>query len=154
MEANSPWFDNIFNEITATKAKLAKSDIRKYHVNALIRVARKVDKFAPACRTCQRYQGDIKKMIGYLKELPGIRADDEKDYFKKGNVIGEHLQAQHKLAMEGKYFGIGAVVGAAIGGLAGWASGFLYIALPICFGLGCLFGWLFESKARKDGKTL
>ncbi len=154
MEAQSPWFDNISKEITSIKNKLAKEEIRKYKPNTLIRVARKVDKFSPTCRTCQRYQGDIKKLAAYLKDLPGLSADDDKDYFKKGNIIGDHLQAQHKLIMEGRNFGWGAVAGAAIGGLTGWAADYLIIALPLGLALGCLGGWLWESKARKDGKTI
>ena len=76
------------------------------------------------------------------------------DYFKKGNIIGDHLQAQHKLIMEGRNFGWGAVIGAAIGGMTGWASGLIIIALPLGLAIGCLAGWIWESKARKDGKTI
>jgi len=154
VEARSPWFDNVNKEITSIKSKLDKAEIRKYKPDVLIRVARKVDKFSPNCRTCQRYQGDIKKLTEYLRHLPKISADDDKDYFKKGNIIGEHLQAQHQLVMEGKYFGWGAVIGAAIGGMTGWASGLLIIALPVGLAIGCLFGWLFERKARNEGKTI
>jgi hypothetical protein len=154
VEAQSPWYDNISKEIISVKSKLDKGEIRKYKPDMLLHVARKVDKFSPTCRTCQRYQGDIKKLAAYLKDLPGLSADDDKDYFKKGNIIGDHLQAQHKLIMEGRNFGWGAVIGAAIGGMTGWAADYLIIALPLGLALGCLGGWLWESKARKEGKTI
>jgi hypothetical protein len=151
IETKSPWYDNISQEI----AKLEKSEIKKYRPDMVLHCAQKVDKFAPTCRTCQRYQGDIKKMTEFLKRVPKVSADDEKDYLRRGNVIGEHLQAQHKLNVEGKYFGWGAVIGAAFGGIVGWAAGdFLYIALPVGLGIGCLIGWLFEKKARDEGKTI
>jgi hypothetical protein len=153
LETPGPWYDNISQEIIAAKAKLEKSEVKKYRPDMLLHCAQKVAIFAPACRTCQRYQGDIKKMTEYLKRLP-LASDEEKDYLKKGNVIGDHLQAQHKLNLEGKYFGWGAVIGAAFGGLAGWASDLLYIALPLGLAIGCLFGWLFEKKARDSGKTI
>lgn len=154
VETQNPWYDNISREITSIKAKLDKSELRKYKPDMVLHVARKVAKFSPTCRTCQRYQGDIKKLIGYLKQLPNISTDDDKDYFKKGNIIGDHLQAQHKLIMEGRNFGWGAVAGAAFGGITGWAAGNLIIALPLGLAIGCLAGWLWEKKARKDGKTI
>jgi hypothetical protein len=154
-ETQSPWYDTVSKEILSARVKLDKKERVRYKPDMLLHCAQKVDKFAPACRTCQRYQGDIKKMTEYLKRVPNMSADDEKDYLKKGNVIGEHLQAQHKLNLEGKYFGWGAVIGAAIGGMTGWAAGdFLYITLPVGLGIGCLIGWLFEKKARNEGKTL
>ena len=154
METQSLWFDNISKELTSIKGKLDKTEIRKYKPDTLIRVAHKVDRFSPTCRTCQRYQGDIKKLTEYLKHLPKVSADDDKDYLKRGNIIGEHLQAQHKLVMEGKYFGWGAVIGAAFGGMTGWASDFIIITLPVGLAIGCLIGWLFERKARNEGKTI
>jgi hypothetical protein len=60
IETKSPWYDNISQEI----AKLEKSEIKKYRPDMVLHCAQKVDKFAPTCRTCQRYQGDIKKMTG------------------------------------------------------------------------------------------
>lgn len=155
VETQSPWYDGISQEILLLKSTLPKSDVKKYQVNMILHCAQKVDKFAPTCRTCLRYQGDIKKMTEYLKRLPKMSADDQKDYLRKGNIIGEHLQAQHKLNIEGKYFGWGAVIGAAFGGGVSWAAdGYLYIALPVGLGIGCLIGWLFEKKAREEGKTL
>ncbi len=154
MEVPSPWYDSVSKEIISTKNGLDKKELRKYKPDMLLHCARKVDKFAPTCRTCQRYQGDIRKLTDYLKRVPKLSADDDRDYFKKGNIIGEHLQAQHKLIMEGNFFGWGAVIGAAIGGLTGWASGLLYVALPVGLAIGCFLGWLFEKKAREDGKTL
>jgi len=153
-ETQSPWYDNISKEILSAKANLDSSGRRNYKPDMLLHLAQKVDKFAPTCRTCKRYQGDIKTLTEYLKRAPKISADDHKDYVRKGNIIAEHLQAQHKLIMEGNYFGWGAVIGAAFGGLAGWASDLLYIALPIGLAIGCLIGWLFEKRAREQGKTL
>jgi hypothetical protein len=95
VEAQSPWYDNISKEIISIKSKLDKKEIRKYKPDMLLHCAQKVDKFSPTCRTCQRYQGDIRKLTDYLKHLPRLSADDDKDYFKKGNIIGDHLQAQH-----------------------------------------------------------
>ncbi len=153
-EHQSPWYDNISKEIISAKNRLEGKEVRKYKPDMLLHCAQKVDKFAPTCRTCQRYQGDIKKLTEYLKDVPGLSLEDDKDYFKKGNVIGDHLQAQHKLVIEGKYFGWGAVIGAAVGAMSGWASGLLFIALPAGLAIGCLVGWLIESKARKEGKTI
>jgi hypothetical protein len=155
MEAQSPWYDTISKEILSAKANLANNERRNYKPDMLLHLAQKVDKYAPTCRTCKRYQGDIKTLTEYLKRAPNISTNDHKDYVKKGNIIGEHLQAQHKLNVEGKYFGWGAVIGAALGGGISWAAdGYLYIALPAGLGIGCLIGWLFEKKARDEGKTL
>jgi hypothetical protein len=154
METSSSWYENISQEILAAKAKLEKNQIKKYSPEMLLHCARKVALFAPACRTCLRYQGDIRKMTDYLNRASRLTADEEKDYLKKGNIIGNHLQAQHKLNLEGKYFGWGAVAGAALGAITGWASGLLFIALPVGLVIGCLIGWIFEKKARDNGKTL
>ncbi len=154
MEAHSKWYDGIVKEINLHKDTLGQKDAKKYKLDLLLRMAKRVDSFSSACGQCQMSQPDIATLTQDLGYLAQWSKERRKSYFKTIDTIIKHLRKQHKLITEGYYIGIGLVIGIGIGAALGAVLGNPGIGPAIGTALGLAIGSYLDKKAKKEGRVI
>jgi len=154
MEVHSRWYDGIVKEINLHKDILGKKDSKKYKLDLLLRVAKRVDGFSSACGQCQMFQPEITTLIQDLGYLAQWSKERRKSYFKTIDTIIKHLRKQHKLITEGYYIGIGLAIGIGIGAALGAALGNPGVGPAIGTALGLAIGSYLDKKAKKEGRVI
>ena len=155
MEVHSKWYDGIVKEINLHKDILSQKDAKKYKLDVLLRVAKRVDSLSSGCGQCQMLQPEITTLtqeLGYIAQTPN--KETRKSYFKTINTIIKHLQKQHKLVTEGHYMGIGIAIGVGIGAALSAALGNPGIGPAIGIALGLAIGRYLDNKAKKEGRVI
>ena len=159
MEVGSQWYNRIASEISGYQITLGQKDSRKYKLDQLLRIAKRVDDFSGICGECQGYQQQITKLVQDLSMMVQI-PDDEglKKHIKATTDLTEYLKKVHKLVDKGHYVGMGIGIGMAIGGGIGAALGAVAdspgIGIGIGIALGAAVGALLDKKAKDEGKVI
>lgn len=154
MFATKSWIEDTKSKIEKHKKSLSRTEIRKYKLEFIGRVAKKVDQFSSTCGVCFQSQGEITALVDFLDvqfQLPAIAT---KEYHRKINRIVHHLRKEHKLIPAGTYTAIGNIAGVAVGVAVGFATGNIGAGIGIGAGLGVGLGSALEAKAKKDGKII
>ena len=156
MEAQSSWYRRTTEEINRHQVTLGKKDAKKYKLDLLLRVVKRVDEFSSYCGECHTYQGEITGLVGELGnfiQLPDNR-ERRRSYSKTINVMVKHLQKTHKLVSEGYYKGIMMAIGTGIGVAIGAALDNPGIGTPIGIGIGLAIGSYLDKKAKEEGRVI
>jgi hypothetical protein len=152
MEAYSDWYYGIEKRVNYQKDTLSEKDYRKYKLDLLLCLARRVDSFSALCAECQSRKQEITALTNDLANLSLMSKEAKKSYFKAIGDITKHLQKQHKLVTEGQYIGMGMTIGAAIGvALSAVLEGG---GLPIGIAIGAAFGYYLDAKAKREGRVI
>jgi len=154
MEAHSDWYNRIVKEISPHKDSLSKKDYKKYKLDLLLRVAKRVDDFSSYCGECQMFQQEITRLTGDLQNISLMSKENRKSYFKTIGNITKHLQKQHKLVTAGHNIGIWIGIGMGIGVAIGAALGNPGIGPAIGVALGVAVGSYLDRKAKKEGRVI
>lgn len=156
METHSDWYGHIAKEISLYNNTLNKKDYKKYKLDLLLRVARRVEDFSATCAECQTFKQDITGLLQEIGYVVGMAMSREKrkSYFKRINIIIKHLQKQHKLVSEGYYIGIGTAIGTGIGVAIGAATDNVGVGTPIGMAIGLAIGSYLDRKAKKEGRVI
>ena len=155
MEVHSRWYDGIVKEINLHKDTLGQKDAKKYKLDLLLRVTKRVDSFSSECGQCQMFQQEVTALaqdLGNLIQLPG--KERRRSHIKKIDNIVKHLKKEHKLITEGYYRGMGMIMGPAIGTGIGAASDNTGAGIAIGVAIGLVIGNYLDKKAEKEGKVI
>jgi len=159
MEVGSQWYNRIASEISGYQLTLGQKDSRKYKLDQLLRIARRIDDFSGICAQCQGYQQEITRLVQDMSMMVQI-PDNEglKKHIKAITDLREHLKKVHKLVDEGHYMGMGIGIGLAIGAGLGTALGAALdnpgIGTGIGAGLGLAIGAFLDKRAKEEGKVI
>ena len=159
MEVGSQWYNRIASEISQYTISPGDREIRKYKLDRLLRVARRIDDFSPTCSDCQMYRNEIE---GYVKEIGLLIQQPDKDQLKKYTKsvyeITEHLKKVHNLVDKGHYMGMGISIGMAVGAGIGAALGAAFdnpgVGTGVGVVLGAAAGAYLDRKAREEGRVI
>ena len=156
METHSDWYGRIAKEISLYNNTLNKKDFKKYKLDLLLRVAKRVDDFSATCGECQTFKQDITGLLQEIGYVVGMAMSGEKrkSYVRRINIIIKHLQKQHKLVSEGYYIGIWMAIGTATGVAIGAGSDNVGVGIPIGIGIGVAVGSYLDRKAKKEGRVI
>ncbi len=155
MEAHSNWYDKIVKEINLHKDTLNQKDQKKYKLDLLQRVARRVDSFSASCGQCQLFQQDITGFATELSLLTQMPSKEGiKSYSRKLNEMVKHLQKEHKLVSEGQYMGIGVAIGVGIGTAFGAVLDNTGVGTGIGTAIGIAIGAYLDKKAKKEDRII
>ena len=155
MEAHSAWYNRTVKEINPYRDTLSKKDYKKYKLDLLLRLARRVEDFSSSCGECQTFQGEITRLtqeLSLLIQMPN--KEKRKGYNKSINGMVKHLQKTHKLVSKGHYMGIGIAIGMGIGTAIGIALDNPGIGPTIGTGIGVAIGSYLDKKAQKEGRVI
>ncbi len=154
MESYGSWLNNTLESISSHKQTHSKKDVKKYKLDYLARMSKRIADLSKECGECQKFQGDISKLVQDLGRLIQTSKEEKKNYDKKTKEITTHLQKKHKLVAEGTYVGFGIALGPAIGVAIGSGLGNIGAGIGIGVGIGVAIGSALEAKAKKDGKII
>ncbi len=160
MEVHDDWYRVIVKEVTLHKDRLSKRDYKKYKLDLLLRIAKRVADYSPDCGECQNFRGEIIKLTEDLGDLHSSK-EKRKGYFKVIEIFTKHLQKSHKLITEGKNIKTWTIIGLLIGGFvlgtifraAGMSMGFSN-GLLIGLIFGGVIGIALDAIAKKRGKVI
>ena len=155
MESHSDWYNRIVREINLYQDTLSKKNYKKYKLDLLLRVAKRVEDFSAYCGECQIFQSEITRLtkdLGNLIQIPN--REERKSHLKTINSIVKHLQKQHKLVSEWQYIGIGLAIGAGIGTALGVALDNPGIGPALGTGIGLAIGSYMDKKAKREGRVI
>jgi hypothetical protein len=154
METYESWLNNTLESFAAYKQTLSNKDIKKYKLDYIARVAKRIADLSNECEDCQNYKAEISKLAQDLGGLVQSSKEEKKNHDRKIKKITSHLQKKHKLVAEGTYVGFGIAVGPAIGIALGSGMGNVGAGIGIGIGIGLAIGSALEAKAKKDGKII
>jgi hypothetical protein len=159
MEVGSQWYNRIAADISTHQLTLGPKDAKKYRLDKLLRIAKRVDDFSGICAECQAYQAEIKRLVQELSLITQMPDQDKlKKYLQAITQMTEHLKKVHHLVDKGHYTGLGIGIGLALGGGIGTALGAAFdnpgIGTGIGVGVGLLIGVLLDKRARDEGKVI
>ena len=155
LEAHSAWYENIASQINSYRTTMSDRDYKKYKLDRLLRITRKVDEFYGYCTECQALQPEITGLTQDLGNIIQVAGKEERrSYLAKINNMVKHLQKQHKLITEGQYVGIGMLVGGGVGSALGAILENTAIGTAIGTVLGLAVGTYLDRKAKKEGKVI
>ena len=155
MEFQNRWHEEISGKIEAYQGSLNKKDQKKYQLDLLQRVARRVAGFYNQCGECQLFQQEITAYVNELGNM--IHLDDttrRKQYGKRLKQMVRHLQNQHKLVSKGYYVGIWTSIGAGIGVALGAVMDNVGPGMPIGIAIGVAIGMMLDNKAKKEDRVI
>ncbi len=148
------WLNNTLESIAAQKQTFSKKDTKKYKLEYLTRVAKRVANLSKECGECHKFQADISALAQNLGGTVQSSREEKKNYDKKIREITSHLQKKHRLYAEGTYVGFGIALGPAIGVAIGSGIGNVGAGIGIGVGIGVVIGSALEAKAKKEGRII
>ena len=159
MQVGSQWYNRIATEISQYQVSLGQKDAKKYKLDLLLRIAKRVDDFSATCGECQTYQQEITRLVQELSLLTQMPSKEGiKSHTRTINDEVNHLKKVHKLIEKGHYMGmgigIGLAIGAGLGGALGAALDKPGIGTAVGIALGLAIGRYLDNKAEKEGRVL
>ena len=137
------------------KDSLSENEYKKYKLDLLLRIAKRVDSFSTICGECQLSQPEITSLVQDLGNLVQVASKEERrSYFKMIGDITKHLQKRHKLVTKWQYVtmwsGIGLGIGVVLGAILGNSS----LGTAIGTVIGLLVGLAMDFKAKREGRII
>ena len=157
MEAHSDWYNRTTKEINSHKDRLSQKEAKKYKLDLLLRIAKRIEDFTAICGECQLSQQEITKLtqdLGYLVQMPNPNKEARKSYFKAIDNLVKHLKKEHKLVTEGQNQGKWIVAGMAVSAAIGAAVNQPAIGTAIGVALGVAIGKYMDKKAKEEGRLI
>jgi hypothetical protein len=155
MESQNRWYEEINKKLDPYRDSLSKKEQKRYQLDLLARVARRVTAFNEECGECQLYQQEIGAYVNELGNM--VHLEDNvrrKRYAKRLKQTVRHLQSQHKLVPKGHYVGIWISIGTGIGVVIGAGMSSVGAGIPIGIGIGVAIGTMLDNKAKKEDRVI
>jgi len=155
MPEPTEWYRTIETGVESLKARIGAPDARDYHLDRFLKMARRVDEFAPTCPKCRLFQPEIDKMLRDLAaNAPQILKEQKRTFLGGMEAILSHLHKGHKLISEGQNLAIWLSIGTAMGLALGGAFQNPAIGIPIGVGLSIAIGSVLDAQAQKEDKVI
>jgi hypothetical protein len=155
MEANNRWYEEITKKLDPYQDSLSKKEQKKFQLDLLTRVARRVAEFNEECGECQLFQQEITVYVNELGNMIHL-ADNarRKKYAKRLKQTVRHLKSEHKLVPKGHYVGIWISIGTGIGVAIGAGMDNVGAGIPIGIGIGVAVGMTLDAKAKREDRVI
>jgi hypothetical protein len=155
MEIQNRWYEEITRKLDPYKSSLSKKEQKKFQLDLLTRVTRRVAEFNEECGECQLFQQEITAYVNELGNMVYL-ADNvrRKKYAKRLKQTVRHLKSEHKLVPKGHYVGIWISIGTGIGVAIGAGMDNVGAGIPIGIGIGVAVGMMLDAKAKKEDRVI
>ena len=154
MPEPTEWYRTIEVSVESLRARLG-ADARDYHLDRFLKMACRVDEFAPTCPKCRLFQPEIDKMLRDLAaNAPQILKEQKRTFLGGMEAILSHLQKIHGLISEGQNVGMWLAIGTALGVALGAGFRNPALGIPIGVALGLIIGYALDARAKKEGKVI
>ena len=155
MEFRNRWHKETIEKISTYQGSLSKKGQKRFQLDLLARVTRRVAEFHDECGECQLFQQEITAYVNDLGNM--VHLDDNvrrKKYGKRLKQMVRHLQGQHKLVPKGHYVGIWTSIGTGIGVAIGAGKDSVGGGIPIGIGIGVAVGMMLDAKAKREDRVI
>jgi len=155
MEIQNRWYKETAEKINSYQSSLNKKEQKKFQLDLLLRVTRRVAEFNEECGECQLFQQEITAYVNELGNM--IHLVDNvrrKKYAKRLKQTVRHLQSQHKLVSKGHNVGIWISIGTGIGVAIGAGMDSVGAGIPIGIGIGVAVGMTLDAKAKREDRVI
>ncbi|HEY51807.1 MAG TPA: glycine zipper family protein [Dehalococcoidia bacterium] len=155
MKANSRWYEETIGKLEPYKSSLSKREQKKYQLDLLERVSRRVAEFNEECGECQLFQQEITAYVNELGNMVHLSDNTRrKQYRRRLKQTVRHLQSQHKLVPKGHHVGLWISIGTGIGVAIGAAMGKTGVGIPIGIAIGVAIGMMLDARAKKEDRVI
>ncbi|MGA3094226.1 MAG: hypothetical protein ABSD79_02425 [Dehalococcoidales bacterium] len=155
MPEPTEWYRTIETGVESLKARIGAPDARDYHLDRFLKMAGRVDEFAPTCPKCRLFQPEIDKMLRDLAaNAPQILKEQKRTFLGGMEAILSHLQKIHGLISEGQNVGLWLAIGTALGLALGAGFRNPALGIPIGVALGLVIGVILDARAKKEGRVI
>ncbi len=155
MEANNRWYEEITKKLDPYQDSLSKKEQKKFQLDLLTRVARRVAEFNEECGECQLFQQEITVYVNELGNMIHLVDNARrKQYTKRLKQTVRHLKSEHKLVPKGHYVGIWISIGTGIGVAIGAGMDNVGAGIPIGIGIGVAVGMTLDAKAKREDRVI
>jgi len=160
----SLWYKKIEKTIIEENEKLYKNDFKFYQVDSFLKIAKKIDSFAPDCKTCKEAKINSEDLAENLFEYLKGDVHSRRNYEKKLDTMNMHLRKKHHIYPKQYFISLYSLFGV-IGGLL-FGAFISYITIPgfmkqsLLFGFvvglftGRILGKIKDNKQKKEEKVL
>ena len=155
MPEPTEWYSNLEKAVASAKERIGPADSRDYHFDRFLKLARRVDEFAPTCSRCKILQPEMDKMLADMSvNAPQIPINQKRAYLGGMETIYSHLKKTHALISEGQNMGLWLAIGTALGVALGAAIQNPLIGIPIGLAVGFVTGNIMDARAKKEDKII
>lgn len=154
MSPYKDWLEETTEKINKYKETFSKQAARKYKLELLEKVSKRVDEFSSMCGECYQHRGEITNLLDNLGGIVQLSPIASRNHNDKISSIMKHLRKKHKLIAAGYFMALGNAVGIAVGVSVGVATGNIGAGFGIGAGLGAAIGTALEAKAKKDKRII
>ncbi len=160
----SLWYKKIEKKIIEENEKLYKNDFKFYQVESFLKIAKKVDQFAPICENCNESKTISEELTENLFDYLKGDVNSRRNYEKKLDTMNKHLRKEHSIYPKQYFISLYSLIGV-VGGLLSGAL-IAYMTIPgfmkqsLLFGfvaglfVGRIWGKIKDKKIQKEGKVL
>ena len=149
------WYRNLEKAVVSAKERIGPADSRDYHFDRFLKLARRVDEFAPTCTECKLLKPEMDKILAEMSvNAPQIPINQKRAYLGGMESVYSHLKKTHGLISEGQNLGLWLAIGTAIGVALGAALQNPMIGIPIGLAVGFVIGNVMDARAKKEGKII
>ncbi len=155
MEIQNRWYEEITQKLDPYRDTLSKKEQKRYQLDLLSRVARRIAEFYNECGECQLFQQEITAYVNELGNMIHL-ADNirRKRYARRLKQAVRHLQSQHRLVPKGHHVGIWISIGTGIGVAIGAGMGNVGAGIPIGIGIGVAVGTMLDARAKREDRVI
>lgn len=155
MPEPTEWYRNLETAVASAKERIGAADSRDYHFDRFLKLARRVDEFAPTCPRCKAFQPEMDKMLADMSiNAPQISINQKRAYLGGMETVYSHLKKTHGLISEGQNLGLWLAIGTALGVALGAAIQNPMVGIPIGVAIGFAIGNVMDTRAKKEGKVI
>ncbi len=154
MSFEKSWQEETLEAIRQQRATLEATGKKKYQLDLLERVVRRVSDFSTDCSECLSSQAKITELVS------GVRGQGPPDkvalkaYRKRLRSLTLHLYKIHRLRPSGSMTAIGITLGSAVGISLGNGMRNMGAGIAMGTGLGIALGAGLEARAKREGRTI
>ena len=152
----SLWYKKIEKTIIEENEKLYKNDFKFYQVESFLKIAKKVDQFAPNCKTCNNSKAEAEELAENLFEYLKGDVSSRRKYEKKLDAMNKHLRKEHSIYPKQYFISLYSLIGVVSGLLLGaliallTIPGFMKQSLLFGFVVGLFVGRIWGKIKDKN----
>lgn len=155
MERKNRWHEETIKKLDPYKSSLSKKEQKRYQLDLLERVSRRVAEFNDECGECQLFQQEITAYVNELGNMVHLSDNTRrKQYARRLKQAVRHLQGQHKLVSKGHHVGLWVSIGTGIGVAIGAAMDNTGAGIPIGIAIGVTIGMMLDARAKREDRVI
>lgn len=154
MSSIEQWKHTTLEALRGYRHTLDAKTRKRCRLDLMQRAVMRVAEFSEHCSECQHLQHELTDIATFPSRTDRAAKSEMKTYRKKLRGLTEHLHKAHKLLPQGTYFGLGIILGTAIGISLGNLMQIIGAGIAIGTGMGVAIGSGLEARAKREGRIL